>query len=87
MNDSITLADLLNLRDEIFPPLYYATHESLERGKVVWSQENSRLPEFFVCHPDDLDELAKGITGRRLVHLRDLPPEDMSRLLRLIIES
>lgn len=74
MSDNLTFDDLLRARDAVFPPLYYATSEDVERGKILLAQETPYSPEYIVFHPDNLDDIHKSITGRRLVHLRDYSP-------------
>ena len=65
--NTMTSDDLMSI---IFtPPLYHATSEDVPRGSVVYSKK----PEFFVCHPDNLDYLRVQLTRRNLVHLRDRP--------------
>jgi hypothetical protein len=74
MTDNLTIDDLLRARDIVFPPLYYATSEEIERDKILAVKETSTHPEYIVFHPDNLEDIRKSITGRRLVHLRDLGP-------------
>lgn len=69
---SLTWEKLTETWNAICPPLYYATSTFIEREQAALIKK----PELLVCHPDDLDNLRKQITHRRLVHLRDRPPEE-----------
>lgn len=74
MGDNFTFADLVAIQDKICPPLYYATIEECERGRVYYIKGGKFHPEYVVFHPDDFDEIKQNIVGRRLVHLRDYSP-------------
>lgn len=74
MTDNLTMADLLRARDAVFQPLYYATSDVIERGQILIAEETAYSPEYIVFHPDNLEDVQRSITGRRLVHLRDLGP-------------
>jgi hypothetical protein len=74
LSDNLTFADLLKARDTVFPPLYYATSEEVERGKILLAAETEHSPEYIVFHPDNLEDVQRSITDRRLVHLRELGP-------------
>lgn len=76
MSDNLTFEALLRARDTVFPPLYYATSEVVERGQILLAEETAHSPEYIVFHPDNLEDIRKSITGRRLVHLRELGPID-----------
>lgn len=54
--------------------VYYATSDQVERGKVVYSKKAEYTPEFFVCHPDDLESILATLNGRPAMHLRDWKP-------------
>ena len=69
MNEII--ATLIELHNELRPVLYYAASEHVEEGQYLLCRD----PEFVVCHPEDLGELRQKVSWRRLVHLRDKPPE------------
>jgi len=73
MDDNLTFDDLLKARDAVFPPLYYATAESVERGMILYAKATI-INEFVVFHPDDFEMIRKAIPNRRLVHLRDCLP-------------
>lgn len=80
MSENLNLEELQKLYDFITPPLYYATDESVERGKVLYAKGTEFAPEFVLVHPEDFGELEKSATGRRLVHLRDYPkPEEVKQ--------
>lgn len=76
MRDNLTLDKLLiAVKDVFFPPFYYATSEAIERGIILLAKKTVHSPEYFACHPDDFEEVKRGIVRRRLVHLRDCPIE------------
>lgn len=75
MADNLTLDALIAARDIVFPPLYYATSEEISRGLILLAKETNHSPEYIVFHPDNLEDIRKSITGRRLVHLRELGPK------------
>lgn len=54
--------------------IYYVTSDQIERRKIVYSRKAEYTPEFFVCHPDDLEVIKAGLDGRPLIHLRDWRP-------------
>ncbi len=74
MKDTLTLADFDEMLDKLFPVLYYATDNNLERGNLYYCKEGDYYPEFVVCHPDDFETVKSKITARRLVHIKDEPP-------------
>jgi len=49
--------------------LYYIKLKDAERGRVYLVRETEFIPELIVCHPDDLEEIRKGLS-RPLVDLR-----------------
>lgn len=49
------------------PVLFYATTTQCEQGYVEWVGATIHHPEFFICHPIDLNEIKNKITGRKLV--------------------
>lgn len=73
MNGNLTLESIYQARRAI--AIYYATSDQIERGKVVYSRKSEHAPEFFVCHPDDLESVKAGLGGRPVIHLRDWRPE------------
>lgn len=75
MDDNLTFDALLAARDIVFPPLYYATSEEIERDKILAVKETDTHPEYIVFHPDSLEDISKCIRHRRLVHLRELGPK------------
>lgn len=58
---------------KLLPPLYYATQEEVERGKVYYTKGTEFMPECVVCHPDDLEKVIR-VISRPLVHLREWKP-------------
>ena len=66
------MSQIKEMYDLLNQPLYYATSEYVERGKVLYSAGTLATPESIVVHPDDLEKVS--IPGRRLVHLRDYKP-------------
>ena len=54
------------------PVLYYGTSETLRHGDAIICQETEASQEFFICHPDDLDEIKEKLSlTRQLVHIKD----------------
>lgn len=53
--------------------VYYGTDEHMEVGVVYCIKETEAHPRFFVCHPDDLEEIKNQLRERypqhRLKHL------------------
>lgn len=84
MGDSLTFGDLLGARDIIFPPVYYATEESVERGKILYAKATSHTSEFIIFHPDELETVKQSCSPRRLVHLRDYPAHKLDTDLEFI---
>ena len=83
---SINLDMFLDAVDKALRPvLYYGTTEYVKRGELFLCAETETSPEFIVCHPDDLEELAtKLILTRRLVNIKDQPlPEYIARLQQI----
>lgn len=74
MKDTLTLADFEEMLDKLYPVLYYGTDTNIERGKMYYCKEGDYHAEFIVCHPDDLEAVRSTITARRLVHIKDEPP-------------
>ena len=74
MKDTLTLADFEEMLDKLYPVLYYGTDTNIEHGNLYYCKEGDYHPEFIVCHPDDLEIVKKTITARRLVHIKDEPP-------------
>ena len=66
-----------------FPVLYYGTSDLLPRGQSYHCKETDYSPEFFICHPDDLDDFKKALIGvRRLVHIKDESEADQLARIR-----
>ncbi len=79
------MSDAGNLTPEVFqqvidrlvPPLYYALSELVERGKVLHYKGPSSeagpygYHEYVILHPDDMPELQRQLTARRLVPLKE----------------
>ena len=74
MSDGLTLEKLQEAIDLVYPPLYYGLDKNLERGVLYLCKETEFTPEFIVCHPDDFETVKSKITARRLVHIKDEPP-------------
>lgn len=74
MKDTLTTADFEEMLEALYPVLYYATDGNLQRGNLYYCKEGDYHPEFIVCHPDDLETVRGMITARRLVHIKDEPP-------------
>lgn len=74
MKDTLTYADFEEMLDALYPVLYYATDANLERGKLYYVKEGDLHPEFIVCHPEDFELVKVKLTARRLVHIKDEPP-------------
>lgn len=53
--------------------LFYTTTEKCERGHIWWIEAEAHHPEFFVCHPLDLDEINEKITERKLISVDSYP--------------
>jgi hypothetical protein len=81
MDDTFNLEKFEKMLEKFFPVLYYATDSNLERGNLYRIKEGDFNPEFIVCHPDDFDKVKRMITTRRLVHIKDEPPEEGLRRL------
>jgi hypothetical protein len=78
-----TLDDITKLYDELCPVHYYATHDALERGKILTWQGDDFYPPTLYLHPDDLDELRDQLPEYRFVHIREWKPSQAD-LLRSI---
>ena len=74
MSDGLTLEKLQEAIDLVYPPLYYGLDKNLERGVLYLCKETEFNPEFIICHPDDFEVVKSKITARRLVHIKDEPP-------------
>lgn len=60
------------------PVLYYGTSDLVPVGQSFYHAETELAPEFFVCHPDDLDDFKRDLAFvRRLVHLKDETAADV----------
>jgi len=46
------------------------------------SSRKDFIPEYIVCHPDDLEVLKEGITAGRLVPIEDEPPKMALKRMR-----
>lgn len=73
MTHDLSFHDIVKMFRSLFPPLYYATEESIERGEMYYMKATKFTPECVACHPDDLEKI-KAIIGRPLVHLREWKP-------------
>ena len=81
----LTLEKLEEAFELVFPTLYYATDKNLEIGKLYWCKETDLNPEFIVCHPDDFETVKRFITLRKLMHIKDEPPNKAwSRLVKRV---
>lgn len=81
--DGLTWQQLKDAWDKLCPPLYYATSEYLERGKLYRVPQTDNYPEYIACHPEDLETIKQRILGRRFIPLKDwksVVPENPLRL-------
>lgn len=67
----LTAQTLLDIRDQLFPPLVYAVHELVEAGKVYQIEATDIMPECFIFHSQEDAETIAREGGYRLVHIRD----------------
>lgn len=86
---TLTEQDVQNIIDSMFPVLYYGTSKFvLPKGEVIICKETEFNPEYIVCHPDDLETLRERLKGiRRLVHIKDEPPEESLKRLKKHLEK
>lgn len=52
-------------------PLYYVIDDRVQPGTIVHAQQQQFTPEFFACHPTDLEKLKADITSRELIPLSE----------------
>lgn len=57
------------------PIRWYADAPEVERGKVIILSKTEYYDEYWLLHPDDVDDMRRKLVGYRLVHLRDKPKE------------
>lgn len=70
MDGNLMLSDLVSIYNELYPPLYYAEQDNIERGQILFASATDTYPEFIVINPADF-EMLKQKVARRLTHLRD----------------
>ncbi len=85
MKDNLTWADFLLAVDRV-KVLWYATSTECKRGEVIYIRATENIPEFFVCHPLDLDRIKRGIgEKRKLFSIRDTAWETVIKPLPMRI--
>jgi len=81
----LTFEMIQGLIDKVLPILLYGTSEYINQGEMYLCKETELSPEYIVVHPNDLEEVKRTITSRRLVHIKDEPIKSIiARMQRTI---
>jgi hypothetical protein len=78
-NSSISLRDIEEMIEKLFPVLYYGTSVYCERGKFIHADAGKFHPEFVSCHPDDLEQLKLLFSSRTFKHIKEWCPWPAAR--------
>lgn len=84
MNDNLTLDTLLKIKNKLTTTLYYATSDLVELGSVIVVKFDAQLkyPKYFVCHPDDLEQIKENTPAIKFIPLSEAPLQFSQPLMK-----
>lgn len=86
MKDNLTLDALLEIKNRISTTLYYATSDTVELGSVTIGNlaytTQPSFPKYFICHPDDLEQIKENTPAIKFVPLSEAPLQFSQPLMK-----
>lgn len=84
---TLTVENLQEIIDSMFPVLYYALSNFTNQDNIYKVAEGEWNPEYIIFHPNDFEKVRMMFPDRRLVDIKDEPQEKRLEKIKLHLDK